>query len=145
VRDIDKAPWNSVSQGSKVTLRGHGISGGVAGDVADCVITQAGPNPGIVVSAQELSTYFAADQEEAEKKYGSKCAYVDGEIVEKAFPEDSKLVLKLKAERDFVVLAYFEAPPQRGERAAQSGHIRHRQSSTRCARLSSVRGVEFMR
>ena len=43
---------------------------------------QAGPNPGVVVSAQELTKEFAADRKAARKKYDDKWGYVKGEVAE---------------------------------------------------------------
>jgi hypothetical protein len=103
----DKKPWVKVSPGSQVKVRGR-ISGTYStGDLDPAEITEAGPNPGVVISAQQLAKEFAADRKAAREKYDNKSAYVDGEITEKGSSQYCGIQLKLKGEGDAYVSCCF--------------------------------------
>jgi hypothetical protein len=90
----DLKPWKKVSPGSKVTVRGKS-SDLIAGDIRPCEVVKAGPNPGVVISAQELARQFAADRKQARQKYNEKWAYIKGEVMEKtAKPGQASFKLK---------------------------------------------------
>jgi hypothetical protein len=102
----DPKPWKKVSPGSKVTVRGKS-SDVVSGDLNPCEIVEAGPNPGVVISATELAKQFAADRSAAQKKYDDKWAYVKGEVIERTKSEGCAVLLKLKGDGDIIVTCCF--------------------------------------
>jgi hypothetical protein len=102
----DKKPWTKVSPGSKVKVRGK-LWDRFSGVLNPCQIVEAGPNPAVTVSAQDLAKQFAADRTAARKKYHDKWAYVSGEVAEKS---DAEVTLKLKGEGGISVLCSFPPP-----------------------------------
>jgi hypothetical protein len=114
----DKKPWRKVSPGSKVKVRGMS-SDVIAGDLKPCEIVEAGPNPGVVITARELARLFAADRREAVKKYDEKWAYVKGEVAEKASTEHCAVLLRLKGEAGIGLTCCFGKPA--GYRAGLDG------------------------
>jgi hypothetical protein len=113
----DKKPWLKVSPGSKVTVKGRS-SDRIGGDLYPCEIVEAGKDPAVVITAQELAKQFAADRKEARKKYDDKWAHVKGEVAEKI---DAKVALKLKGQGDISVLCYFPQPYKKSLEAVKTG------------------------
>jgi hypothetical protein len=99
----DKKPWIKVSPGSEAKIRGKVPEAGLPGDLFPAEIVHAGPNPGVVITAKELTKDYAADRAAAEKKYNDKWAYVSGEVAEKTESKFCKVLLKLKGEGDLTV------------------------------------------
>jgi hypothetical protein len=116
---VDKKPWKKVSPGSKVKMRGKS-SDRFSGDLSPCEIVEAGPNPALTVSAQELTKQFAADRKEARKKYHENWAYVQGEVTEKV---SKKIALTLKGAADVSVVCYFPQPYKEQLDPIQSGSM----------------------
>jgi hypothetical protein len=113
----DKKPWTKVSPGSKVKVKGRS-SDRTGGDLSPCEIVEAGPNPAVVISAQELAKQFAADRKAARKKYDEKWAHVKGEVAEKIA---DKVALRLKGEGGISVLCYFPQPYKQMLDAVKAG------------------------
>jgi hypothetical protein len=113
----DKKPWRKVSPGSKIKVRGKS-SDRFSGDLSPCAIVEAGPNPALTISAQELAKDFAADRKEARKKYHEKWAHVRGEVAEKL---SEKIALKLKGAGDIWVICYFPQPYKNQLEPVKSG------------------------
>jgi hypothetical protein len=99
----NKKPWTKVSPGSEVKVRGRVPDFGLPGDLYEAEIVDAGPNPGVVITALELTREYAADRDAAAKKYHDKWAYVSGEVAEKTSSNFCKVLLKLKGEGDLTV------------------------------------------
>jgi hypothetical protein len=99
----DKKPWIKVSPGSKVKVRGKVPEFGLPADLFSVEIVEAGPNPGVVISAAQLAKEYAADRKAATEKYNDKWAYLDGEVAEKTSSEFCKVLLKLKGEGGITV------------------------------------------
>ena len=116
----DKTPWKKVSPGSKVKVRGMS-SDVIAGDLKPCEIIEAGPNPGVVVTAPELARQFAADRRAANQKYDDKWAYVKGEVTEKTSSKGCAVLLKLKGEKDVIVTCCFGEAYKAGLEAVKVG------------------------
>jgi hypothetical protein len=91
----DLKPWKRVSPGSKVKVRGKS-SDLIAGDLRPCEIVEAGPNPGVVITAEELSRQFAANRKQTSARYDGKWAYVKGKVSEKSPAKSSAAWFKLK-------------------------------------------------
>jgi hypothetical protein len=102
----DPKPWKKVSPGSKVTVRGKS-SETLSGDLNPCEIVEAGPNPGVVITALELTKQFAADRMETQKKYDEKWAYVKGEVIMRSKSEGCAVLLTLKGDGDITVNCCF--------------------------------------
>jgi hypothetical protein len=100
----DKMPWLKVSPGSKVTVRG--ICAGVSEVLLSAEIVSAGPNPGIVISAQQLTKEFRTDRKAATSKYEEKSAYLDGQLVQKRRIEN-RFELVLKGDQDWTFTCDF--------------------------------------
>jgi hypothetical protein len=84
-RMIDKEPWSRVAPGQTVKLRGTWPKHATLPSLSDCVIVQAGENPAIKISAEELSRQCQADPGLV-RKFGGKYLLVDGQVVSR---EDS--------------------------------------------------------
>jgi hypothetical protein len=109
----DKKPWVKVSPGSKVKIRGRA---GEMGDLHAAQIVEAGPNPGVVISAEKLIQQFLTNRKATKEKYDDKYAYVDGEVVEKTEKEGS-VTLKLKGEKNILVACNFGSSSNKKELA----------------------------
>jgi hypothetical protein len=116
----DKKPWKKVSPGSKVKVRGKS-SEVISGDLNPCEIVEAGPNPGVIITAQELARQFAADRKGAGQKYDEKWAYVKGEVAEKTSSQGCAVLLKLKGEKDVIVTCCFGEAYKRGLESVKVG------------------------
>jgi hypothetical protein len=116
----DKKPWTKVSPGSKVKVRGRS-SEVISGDLSPCELVEAGPNPGVVLTARELARQFAADRKEAAKKYDEKWAYIKGEVTEKTSSQGCAVLLKLKGEGAVRVDCCFGAAYKGGLEAVKAG------------------------
>jgi uncharacterized protein (TIGR03067 family) len=116
----DTKPWKKVSPGSKVQVRGKS-SELISGDLNPCEIIEAGPNPGVVVSAADLAREYAADRREAEKKYDSKWAYIKGEVIERTSSKGCPVLLKLKGAGDITVHCCFGDLYKRGTESLKAG------------------------
>jgi hypothetical protein len=101
----ERKPWKRVSPGSKVKLLGRADDSGR--DLHSAEIAEAGPNPGIVISARQLSKEFAADRKSAKKKFDEKYASIEGEIVGKASGATDTMTLMLQGERNISVQCTF--------------------------------------
>jgi len=91
----DPQPWLMVSQGSKVRILGRSGKRD-AEELADCRIVEAGPNPALTVTAEEIASAVAADRDDAAKKYDKKCAHITGTVGEVVKDKDGTAKLKLK-------------------------------------------------
>jgi hypothetical protein len=100
----DKKPWKRMSRGSKVKLLGR--AGDSDNQLHSVEIVEAGPNPGVVISARKLSREFDSNRTAAKKKYDWKYAYVEGEIIEKTNDQGGILV-KLQGEKNITILCAF--------------------------------------
>lgn len=91
----DPQPWLTVSEGSKIRIRGRA---GKANDedLVDCVIVEAGPSSALAVTVEEITAAVAADLGAAEKKYDKKYAHITGEVTEVVKDKDGTVKLKLK-------------------------------------------------
>jgi hypothetical protein len=77
----DTYPWAKVSPGSKVKVRGTWTPDySRNGNLSQCVIVEAGPNPALTVSAEQLGKECTADRSAAVAKYNEKYAFVEGEV-----------------------------------------------------------------
>jgi hypothetical protein len=93
--------WANVSPGSTITIVG---SCNGSSSLGQCTIVKAGPNPAIVISAQQLAKEFVADPEKARKKYKDKWVRIDGTVV--ATEPDGTggaILATLQGEGDFTV------------------------------------------
>src|SRR5262245_30897758 len=64
----DPQPWLTVSEGSKVRVRGR--AGKVdAEELVDCIIVEAGPNPALTATVEQITRDVAADSAAAKEKY----------------------------------------------------------------------------
>jgi hypothetical protein len=104
---IDKQPWLKVSPGSKVRIRGKMPEYGLPRDLEEAEIVEAGPNPALVMSAQQLTTEYAADRKAGNDKFDEKWAILEGEVVEKGPAKDCAVQLKLKGTDDVTVRCGF--------------------------------------
>jgi len=104
---IDKQPWLRVSPGSKVRIRGKMPDYGLPRDLGEAEIVEAGPNPALVTSAQQLAMDYAADPKAGKDNYDEKWAILEGEVVEKGPGKDSAVQLKLKGTDDVAVRCGF--------------------------------------
>jgi hypothetical protein len=103
----DKKPWTKVSPGSKVKVRGK-LWDRFSGVLNPCEIVEAGPDPAVKISAEELAKQFAADRKAARKKYDDKWAHVKGEVTEKLV-EKFQVWLTLKGSEGISVKCLFGA------------------------------------
>jgi hypothetical protein len=103
----DKKPWLKVSPGSKVKLRGKVPEFGLPCDLVGAEIVEAGPDPAVVISAQQLAKEYATDSKSATAKLDDKWAHVEGEVVEKTTSNDWAVLLKLKGDKEVVVSCCF--------------------------------------
>jgi hypothetical protein len=84
-RTFDKTPWAHVSDGQTVRLRGQAtgsLSADIHGNFYNCIIVEAGPNPAVVATANDLCSALAADAKAATDKFDDKQAVVTGEVIE---------------------------------------------------------------
>jgi hypothetical protein len=82
---FDKVPWAHVSDGQTVRLRGQAsgiLSLALYGHFYNCIIVEAGPNPAVVATANDLCAALAADAKAATDKFDDKQAIVTGEVIE---------------------------------------------------------------
>ncbi len=70
-------------------------------------IVETGPDPAVVISAQQLANEYAADGKSATAKLDDKWAHVEGEVVEKTTSNDCAVLLRLKGENDVAVSCCF--------------------------------------
>src|SRR5437762_156138 len=77
------------------------------GDLNPCEIVEAGPNPGVVITAAELTKQFGADRQETRKKYDEKWAYIKGEVISVTKPQGCAVLLTLKGAGDITVTCCF--------------------------------------
>jgi hypothetical protein len=103
----DKKPWLKVSPGSKVKLRGKVPEFGLPRDLVGAEIVEAGADPAVVISAQQLANEYAADGKSATAKLDDKWAHVEGEVIEKTTSNDCAVLLRLKGENDVAVSCCF--------------------------------------
>jgi hypothetical protein len=103
----DKKPWLKVSPGSKVKLRGKIPEFGLPCDLVGAEIVEAGPDPAVVVSAEELAKQYSTDGKSATAKFDDKWAHVEGEVVEKTTSQDCAVLLRLKGDNDVAVSCCF--------------------------------------
>jgi hypothetical protein len=85
---VEAEPWAKVAKGSTVKIKGK-ASGADAEALYGCAFVEVGQNPAIVVKAEDLAREFAANKDEAAKKYDGKPLIVDGEVVSSG-PEERK-------------------------------------------------------
>jgi hypothetical protein len=105
----DPQPWLTVSEGSTVRLRGR--SGKRDGEeLADCSIVEAGPNPAITATAEEIAKAVAADLDAADQKYNKKFAHVSGTVSEVLKDTDGTVSLMLKGAGEVEVRALMGRP-----------------------------------
>src|SRR5882724_5417045 len=116
----DKKPWLKVSPGSKVKVRGKS-SDVVSGDLNPCEIVEAGPNPGVVITAAELTKQFGADRQATKKKYDEKWAYIKGEVSAVTKPQGCAVLLTLKGAGDITVTCCFGEAYKRGTEIVKVG------------------------
>jgi hypothetical protein len=128
----DKKPWTKVSPGSKVKVRGK-LWDRFNGVLNPCEIVEAGKNPAVTLSAQELAKQFAADRKEARKMYDEKWAYLKGEVAEKL---DDKVALRLKGEGASRSCATSPSPTRKTSPRSRPGQ---RLISSASCRSSTVR------
>ncbi len=105
-RTTEVKPWKKVSPGSKVKIRGK-VSEFGRGELVQAEIVEAGLNPGVVISAEQLAKEFVADRAAARKKYHDKWAYVTGDVLERTSEKYCWVLLKLKGEGDVTVNCCF--------------------------------------
>jgi hypothetical protein len=78
---VDKAPWNKVTPGQQITLRGT-VADDSSPMLFSCEIIETGESPALTITAEQLARETAADQEATYKKYKEKPLIVTGEVVE---------------------------------------------------------------
>lgn len=89
-------PWSKLANEQRVTLRTKVLEKQRSSYLTDCVIVDAGPNPALVVSAQQLAQEFAKDEKTSSKKYGGKCLIMEGKVIEKIITKDEELLGNVK-------------------------------------------------
>jgi hypothetical protein len=115
----DRTPWLKVCEGSRVTMRGKKDDS--LPDLVECDIAEAGPNPGIMVSAKELTGDFSAGADAAQAKYEKKPLYVEGEVVVKTPIQDGVGTLLLKGDGKLLVACRFSKAPAQKFAALKAG------------------------
>jgi hypothetical protein len=92
----DKEPWAIVTPGQKLKVKGIWPEAADAPAIRLCVITEAGPNPVVVISAEQLAKDYLADPDGARKKYSDKYMILNGVIAKKEANDLGAVTLTLK-------------------------------------------------
>jgi len=92
----DKEPWAIVTPGQTLKVKGIWPEAATEPALRFCVIMEAGPNPVVVISAEQLTKDYAADPEGAVKKYSHKYMILSGVISKKEANELGAVTLTLK-------------------------------------------------
>jgi hypothetical protein len=103
----DRQPWERVSPGSKVKLRGVVPLYAEFPTLEPCNILEAGPNPAIPISAVQLTQELEDDTKETSKRYMGKFLIVDGEVVKKQTDGLGLTTAYLKGAEDIPVACKF--------------------------------------
>jgi hypothetical protein len=98
---VQREAWAKVSPGSRIKILGD-----CEGNkwLLHCTIVEAGPNPAIVISAQQLAKEFLNDREKANEKYKDKWVHIDGTVLAtKPDGTGGAILATLQGEGDFTV------------------------------------------
>ncbi len=103
----DRKPWLRVAPGSMVKICGTVPENGLPGDLAAAEIVEAGPNPAVAITADQLAKAYGNDAKSAAEKFDDRWANLQGEVLEKSKAKDCAYQLKLKGEGEIVVSCCF--------------------------------------
>lgn len=103
----DHYPWERVSPGSKVKVRGVVPLYLEFPTLDPTIILETGPNPAIVISAEQLTKELEDNAKETHQRYMGKFLIVDGEIVQKKINELGLTSVYLKGAEDIPVACRF--------------------------------------
>ncbi len=92
----DPEPWAKLSPGQTVKLRGTCGFNTTEPYLVKSVIVEAGPNPAVIITAEQLAEEYAKDRKATLKKYLKKYFIVSGEVEKKQERESKFIAVYLK-------------------------------------------------
>ncbi len=79
----DTHPWDRISPGSKVKVRGIVPQYAEFPALDSAIIVEAGPNPAMTITAEQLAKELDEDADQTNKRYKDKFLIVEGEVLQK--------------------------------------------------------------
>jgi hypothetical protein len=102
----DKEPWTKVVPGQEVKVRGQYLSFGPG--LANGIIVATGPNPLILIWAEDLAKQYATDRDALNAKFKDKYLMVEGEVAgKKPYGKTDGVHVFLKGTKDVTVCGLF--------------------------------------
>ncbi len=106
---IDREPWNRLSYGQQVRIRGKCATVNPLIQLINCIIIDTGPSVAVSLTAEDLAKEYAADSEKTDDKYNpkgpnglryGKSLVVTGEVAAWGKDDYGKSVVFLKGTND---------------------------------------------